>query len=57
MTAHPSQAGKWGLTNFTKDNWNFIKKNGDSAVIEPGKNAPLISGAKINFGAAEGVIE
>jgi hypothetical protein len=57
MSAHPSQPGKWGLTNNSPDNWTFIKANGDTAVIEIGKNAPLVSGAKINFGAAEGVIE
>ncbi|MCL2388585.1 MAG: serine/threonine-protein kinase [Defluviitaleaceae bacterium] len=57
MTQHPSQPGKWGLTNSSNDNWNFIKPNGDSAVIASGKTAPLVSGAKINFGPAEGVIE
>ncbi|MCL2456275.1 MAG: protein kinase [Defluviitaleaceae bacterium] len=57
MTAHPSQPGKWGLTNNSSDNWNFTKPNGETAVIESGKTAPLVSGAKINFGAAEGIIE
>ncbi|MCL2049584.1 MAG: protein kinase [Defluviitaleaceae bacterium] len=57
MSPHPSQTGKWGLTNATKDNWTFIKPNGDTAVIEAGKTAPLLTGAKINFGPAEGTIE
>ena len=57
MSQHPSQPGKWGLTNATKDNWTFIKANGDTAVIEPNKTAPLVSGAKINFGPTEGIIE
>ncbi|MCL2224650.1 MAG: protein kinase [Defluviitaleaceae bacterium] len=57
LSQHPSQPSKWGLTNSTKDNWTFIKANGDTSVIETGKTAPLISGAKINFGPAEGTIE
>jgi hypothetical protein len=57
LSQHPSQPGKWGLTNLTKDNWTFIKANNETQIIEPSKTAPLISGAKINFGAAEGVIE
>jgi serine/threonine protein kinase len=57
MSQHPSQPGKWGLTNFTGDNWSFIKANGETVVISPGKTAPLVAGAKINFGAAEGIIE
>ena len=57
LSQHPSQPGKWGLTNLSKDNWNFVKPGGDTAGIAPGKTAPLISGAKINFGPVEGVIE
>ena len=57
LSKHPSQPGKWGLTNVSGDSWNFVKPGGDTAVIPPGKNAPLVSGAKINFGLAEGVIE
>ena len=56
LSQHPTQPGKWGLTNVTNDNWTFTKPNGDTAVIANGKTAPLISGAKINFGASEGVI-
>ena len=57
LSQHPSQPGKWGITNATNDNWTFTKPNGDTAVIEPGRTAPLLTGAKINFGAAEGIIE
>ena len=57
MSQHPSQPGKWGLTNTGKDSWTFTRPNGDTAVIEPGKTAPLLNGAKINFGVAEGIIE
>lgn len=54
LSKHPTQPGKWGLTNLTADNWTFTTPKGDTSIIEPGKNAPLLSGAKVNFGAAEG---
>ena len=56
LSQHPTQPGKWGLTNQTNDDWNFTRPNGESAVIPPGKNAPLLTGAKINFGTASGEI-
>lgn len=57
LSMHPSRLGKWGLSNATADNWSFIKANGDTAVIPSNKTAPLVTGAKINFGSAEGEIE
>ncbi|MCL2840895.1 MAG: protein kinase [Defluviitaleaceae bacterium] len=57
VSQHPTQPGKWGITNVTKDNWTFTKPTSDTAVIESGRTAPLVSGAKINFGPTEGTIE
>jgi hypothetical protein len=57
IAQHPTQPSKWGLTNTGADNWTYIKSNGETAVIEPGRTAPIAVGAKINFGPAEGVIE
>jgi hypothetical protein len=57
ISRHPTQPSKWGLTNNGTENWTYIKTNGDTAVIEPGRTAPLAVGAKINFGPAEGLIE
>jgi len=56
MTEHPTQPGKWGLTNVSKDNWVFVRPNGESQNIPPGKTTPLIPGAKISFGTAEGLV-
>jgi serine/threonine protein kinase len=56
ITRHPKE-NKWGLTNTGTDNWTLTKAGGDTAVIEPGRTAPLTPGAKINFGPSEGVIE
>ena len=57
VSQHPQNPGKWGLTNLSNDPWTYTKKDGDTAVIEPGRNAPLAAGAKINFGPLEGIIE
>ena len=57
LSQHPTQPGKWGLTNNTGDNWNFTRPSGESAIIPPGKNAPLLTGGKINFGTATGEFE
>jgi hypothetical protein len=35
----------------------MVKVSGETAVIEPGRTVPLQSGAKVNFGAVEGIIE
>ena len=56
LSQHPSQPGKWGLTNMSGENWTFIRPGGETAVIPPGRNAPLVTGGKVNFGAAVGEI-
>jgi len=56
ITQHPSKPGRWGLTNSSPDNWTLTKQNGENIVVSPTKTAPLQSGAKINFGTAEGEI-
>jgi DNA-binding helix-hairpin-helix protein with protein kinase domain len=57
VSRHPTDPKRWGLTNESKDSWTYTKTSGDTAIIEPTKTAPLATGAKINFGPAEGVIE
>jgi serine/threonine protein kinase len=57
ITKHPSNPSKWGLTNTSADNWTFIKANGETTVIGQNRTVPLTSGARINFGLAEGIIE
>ena len=56
VSRHPKDPKRWGLTNTGADNWTLSKKDGESVVVAPGKTAPLQSGAKINFGPIEGLI-
>jgi serine/threonine protein kinase len=57
LSKHPTQPGKWGLTNTGAASWTLTRPTGDTAVIAPGKTVPLTPGARINFGPAEGTIE
>ena len=54
LSQHPVDPNKWGLKNVSQREWLFTKPDGQTAKVEPGKNAPLIIGAKINFGHIEG---
>ncbi|MDF2593684.1 MAG: serine/threonine protein kinase [Clostridia bacterium] len=56
VSQHPLDPKKWGLKNVSQENWLFTKPDGNSVVVEPGKNVPLICGTKINFGNVEGEI-
>ncbi len=56
ISRHPSDPNKWGLMNLGKRDWVFTKQDGTKVSVAPGKNAPLISGAKIDFGSSEGEI-
>jgi len=56
ITQHPTNKDRWGVKNTGVGNWTFIKPGGETAVIEPGRTAPLIVGAKVGFGQSEGTI-
>ena len=56
VSRHPTDARKWGLSNTGSENWIYCNSSGENKIIEPGKTAPLASGARINFGPAEGII-
>jgi eukaryotic-like serine/threonine-protein kinase len=57
VTRHPTDPSKWGLKNFTNEKWVLIKPDESSMQdVEPGRNAALSVGAKINFGNTEGEV-
>ena len=49
VSQHPTDPNKWGLRNRSQNDWLFTKPDGQTVCVEPGKNVPLIEGAKINF--------
>ena len=56
VNQHPTTPNRWGIKNESADNWTLTRKSGESTVVPPGKTAPLQTESKINFGAAEGII-
>ncbi|WP_171903770.1 protein kinase domain-containing protein [Cellulosilyticum sp. I15G10I2] len=56
ISQHPKDPGKWGLRNTSEVVWMFIKADGSTARVEPGRNVPLIEGSKINLLPAEAEI-
>lgn len=56
VTQHPEKPGLWGLKNLSEEKWVFTTNKGEVKDVEPGKNTPLVSGIKINFGSTEGEI-
>lgn len=57
VTRHPTNPSKWGLKNLTNEKWVLVRpENGLLQDVEPGRNAALTVGAKINFGSTEGEV-
>ncbi|EFH80217.1 protein kinase domain-containing protein [Ktedonobacter racemifer] len=56
VNQHPSNPQMWGLKNLSLEKWVLTKVDGSKQDVEPGRNAPLVAGSKINFGDGEGEI-
>jgi serine/threonine protein kinase len=53
---HPTDPNIWGLKNLGKTKWVVKMPDGSLKDVEPGRAAPLLTNAKINFGKMEGEI-
>ncbi len=53
VAAHPTQPGLLGLRNQSPDTWTVRRADGTVVDVPPGKNAPLVTGNKVNFGVCE----
>ncbi len=56
VTQHPTNPGLWGLKNLTQASWTLTTSEGAVSDVPPGRNAPLASGSRINFGKVEGEV-
>jgi eukaryotic-like serine/threonine-protein kinase len=54
---HPRDPNIWGLVNLSEKKWVITNNDGRMTDVEPGKNAMIASGVKINFGSVEGEIK
>ncbi|MCR4922512.1 MAG: serine/threonine-protein kinase [Lachnospiraceae bacterium] len=51
---NPDNPGKWGLRNISRENWNYIRADGTSILVPPGKAATIAREARIDFGEESG---
>jgi hypothetical protein len=56
VSRNPRNPGQWGLKNLSAGKWTLTATDGAVTDVEPGRSAPLASGARINFGALEGEV-
>jgi len=56
VNQNPNKPGQWGLKNDSSEKWNITMPDGTLKDVEPGRNAPILNGLKINFGKATGEI-
>ncbi len=57
VTQHPTDPSRWGIKNLSKSSWVYKNIDGTTLMIDVDKNAPLMNGAKIDFGSVEGEIK
>ena len=56
VSRHPQNPSLWGLKNLSGQKWTFRGADDVLKEVDPGKNLPLSSGIKINFGQVEGEV-
>ena len=57
VTAHPTQAGVWGLRNLSGESWFFqTVYDASPTEVSPGRAVPLADGLRIHFGSSEAVV-
>jgi hypothetical protein len=56
VSRNPRNLQQWGLKNLGTSKWTLVGSDGTVLDVEPGRNAPLSDGARINFGNLEGVV-
>lgn len=54
VVQNPKNPSLWGIRNDSKDNWTYIKSDGQQILVASGKSAAIAKGVKINFGQMTG---
>ena len=50
VVQNPKNPALWGIKNESKENWTYIKADGQQMPVAIGRSASIAKGAKINFG-------
>lgn len=56
VNRHPKNPNVWGLKNLSNEKWAITAVDGAIKDVEPGRNATLGQGVKLNFGAVSGEV-
>lgn len=57
VVQNPKNPALWGIRNDSKDNWTYIKPDGQQIPIAPGRSAAIAKGVQIDFGQTVGRFE
>lgn len=50
VVQNPNNPSLWGIKNESKDNWTYIRPDGQQIPVAVGRSAAIAKGAKIGFG-------
>lgn len=56
VRGHPTEAGRWGLTNVSAFPWSVVYPDGQRLVLEPERTIELVDGAKMQIGTGAIVV-
>jgi hypothetical protein len=56
VSCHPTDPGVFGLKNLSQRAWHATLVSGREVQVEPGRSIRIEVGARIDFGAAQGVV-
>ena len=54
VVQNPTNPSLWGIKNESKENWTYIRADGQQIPVAPGKSAAIAKDAKISFGQLTG---
>ncbi len=50
VVQNPNNPNLWGIKNESKDNWTYIRPDGQQVPVPVGKSAAIAKDCKIDFG-------
>ncbi len=54
VVQNPNNPNLWGIKNESKDNWTYIRADGQQIPVAVGRSAAIAKGAKLGFGQLTG---
>ena len=54
VVQNPNNPNLWGIKNESKENWTYIRADGQQIPVAVGRSAAIAKGAKLSFGQLTG---